>query len=80
MFSSSMMDNSLDEISPLINKKNLNISEEKELFYVMQILTSVTIRNFIEKFSRDLTDEEAINYYTSELKLLKNGLCRVKEE
>jgi AcrR family transcriptional regulator len=80
IFSNSMMDDSLDEISPLINKKNLNISEDKELFYVMQILTSVTIRNFIEKFSRDLTDEEAITNYTSELKLLKDGLYRKKSE
>ncbi len=80
MFSSSMMDDSLDKISPLINKKYLNISEDKELFYVMQILTSVTIRNFIEKFSRDLTDEEAINNYTSELTLLKYGLYRKTEE
>jgi len=80
IFSSSVMDNSLDEISPLINKKYLNISEDKELFYVMQILTSVTIRNFIEKFSRNLTDEQAICNYTIELRLLKHGLYKKEKE
>ncbi|MFA1819263.1 TetR/AcrR family transcriptional regulator [Virgibacillus oceani] len=80
IFSSSMMDDSLDEFSPLINKKYLNISEDKELFYVMQILTSVTIRNFIEKFSRNLTDEQAICNYTTELQLLKYGLYSKEEE
>lgn len=80
IFSSNMMDDSLDGISPLINKAYLNISEEKELYYVMQILTSVTIRNFIEKFSRELTNEEAIKNYTTELELLKHGLYREKEE
>jgi AcrR family transcriptional regulator len=80
IFTSSVMDGSLDEINPLINKKYLNISEDKELFYVMQILTSVTIRNFIEKFSRNLTDEEAICNYTTELKLLKYGLYRKEKK
>ncbi|UJL46297.1 TetR family transcriptional regulator [Virgibacillus sp. NKC19-16] len=62
------------EISRLINKERLNISGDEELFYVMQILTSVTFRNFIEKFAKELSDEEAMRNYATEMHLLKKGL------
>ncbi|MGE8203270.1 TetR/AcrR family transcriptional regulator [Heyndrickxia sp. NPDC080065] len=79
-FAGSISDQEMNEnfkkISSLINKSNLNISDDKELFHVMQIITSVTFRNIIDKFSRELTYDEAVNNYIIELNLLKKGLIR----
>lgn len=63
-------------IEPLINKAYLNISEEKEFFHVIQILTSVTFRNLVDKFSRGISDEEALENFTIEMNLLKYGLYK----
>ncbi|QKY71748.1 TetR/AcrR family transcriptional regulator [Lentibacillus sp. CBA3610] len=62
------------EVSSLIDKRKLNISDDRELFYVMQILTSVVVRNFAEKFARNLSDEEAMYHFNIEMNLLKTGL------
>nr|WP_245301587.1 TetR/AcrR family transcriptional regulator [Virgibacillus natechei] len=68
------------EISQLINKQNLNILEEEELFYIMQIITSVIFRNFVEKFAKNLSDEQAMENYQKEMNLLKNGLYKPVEQ
>lgn len=67
------------EVSALIDKRKLNLSDDKELFHVMQILTSVVVRNFVEKFARNISDEEAINNFNIEMKLLKTGLYQLPE-
>ncbi|MBY7145043.1 TetR family transcriptional regulator [Virgibacillus sp. NKC19-3] len=74
IFSDSESDGKHEEISRLIDKEQLNISGDEELYYVMQILTSVTFRNFIEKFARELSNEEAMRNYAIEIHLLKKGL------
>ena len=66
----------LKETSKLINKERLNIKEDKELFHVVQILTAVAFRNFIEKFSKELSDEEAIHNFTIDMNLLKRGFYK----
>jgi len=63
-------------IRPLINKAYLNITDEKEFFHVMQILTSVTFRNLVDKFSRGISDEEALENFSIEMNLLKYGLYK----
>ena len=64
------------EITKLINKQKLNIKEDKELYYILQIITAVVFRNFVEKFSKELTDDEAIHNFTMETNLLKRGLYK----
>ena len=64
------------EITKLINKQRLNIKEDKELYYILQIITAVVFRNFIEKFSKELTDDEAIHNFKMEINLLKRGLYK----
>ncbi|WP_249869976.1 TetR/AcrR family transcriptional regulator [Oceanobacillus saliphilus] len=66
----------LKEITALINKEYLNIKEDKDLFHIMQIVTAVAFRNFVEKFSKELSDEEALESFTIEMNLLKNGLYK----
>lgn len=63
------------EISPLIDTRNLNVSSDKELFHIMQIISAVTIRNVVEKFAKDISKEEAMGNYKMDIILLKNGLA-----
>ncbi len=66
----------LQEVKALVDKQLLNISEDKEIFHIMQIVTAVAFRNFVEKFSKELSDEEALEHFRIEMNLLKNGLYR----
>lgn len=64
------------ELTKLINKDLLNIESDKELTHVIQIISAVAFRNFVEKFTKELTDEEAINNFKFEMNLLKKGLAK----
>lgn len=68
----------LKEINHLINKEYLNISDDKEIYHIIQIVTAVAFRNFVEKFSKELTDDEAMETFMIEMDLLKRGLYRNK--
>ena len=62
------------EIIYLIDTKRLNIKENNELIHIMQIIMAVVFRNFIEKFLKELSDEEAMDNFRVEMNLLKQGL------
>ncbi|MFC4024305.1 TetR/AcrR family transcriptional regulator [Oceanobacillus longus] len=66
----------LSEMKKLVNKDHLNIKEDKDIFHIMQIITAVAFRNFVEKFSKELSDEEAIENFNIEMNLLKQGLYK----
>ncbi|MBP2239648.1 AcrR family transcriptional regulator [Cytobacillus eiseniae] len=73
-FSSTDKNENFEIFSSLVDKSNLNISNDNELFYILQIIAAVTFRNFVDKFARDLTVEDAMNTYLIEMNLLMNGL------
>ncbi|WP_028784798.1 TetR/AcrR family transcriptional regulator [Thalassobacillus devorans] len=64
------------EVSAQINKNSLSISGDQELYHIMQILTAVTFRNFVAKFARGLSDEQAMKSYRIEMNLLKKGIYK----
>lgn len=66
----------MKEITKLVNRDILNIETDRELKHVIQIITAVAFRNFVEKFTKELTDDEAIEKFKMEMKLLKNGLAK----
>jgi AcrR family transcriptional regulator len=68
--------NGIEEITKLINKDILNIESEHELSHVIHIISAVAFRNFVEKFTKELNDDEAIERFKAEMKLLKKGLAR----
>ena len=59
-----------------LNTNNLNISNPKELFHLLQIVFTITLRNVVEKFAKDLSNQEALANYKMEMNLLKSGLIR----
>ncbi|PAV31646.1 TetR family transcriptional regulator [Virgibacillus profundi] len=76
IFSVNESSEKLREISSMINKENLNISDEDDLTHVIQIIMSVTFHNLVEKFAKELTYEQAMSNFKIEMNLLKNGLCK----
>ncbi|WP_085505389.1 TetR/AcrR family transcriptional regulator [Thalassobacillus devorans] len=63
-----------NEVSAQIDKRKLNIVGDQELYHIMQILTAVTFRNFVEKFAQGLSEEQAKETYQMEMNLLKKGI------
>lgn len=66
----------MQEITTLIDKEMLNITSENELSHVIHIISAVAFRNFVEKFTKELTDDEAIQRFKAEMNLLKKGLAK----
>lgn len=60
----------------LINTKNLNINNEKELVHIMNIFLAITFQNFIQTFLKKLSMEEALQNFTLQVNLLKRGLIK----
>lgn len=67
----------MNHVIPLINKEKLNVSNDKEIYHMIQIVIAVAFRNFVEKFSKELSDDEAIENFTIEMELLKRGLYKM---
>lgn len=65
-----------NEIIKLVDKELLNITNENEIFHCINIVTSVALCNFIEKFTKKLSDEEALKNFYIDIKLLKYGLYK----
>lgn len=64
------------EIRKLIDTERLNIENDKELFHIVQILLSIMIQNIVRKFAVDLSREEVIRNFASQIQLLKKGFKR----
>jgi len=68
--------NDFEKISSLINRANLNISNDQELTHVIRIISTITFRNFVEKFAHDLPSDVALDNYIIEINLIKRGLSK----
>ncbi|BAQ09982.1 transcriptional regulator [Bacillus sp. OxB-1] len=64
------------EMIRYIDQNKLNITEERELYHVLKIIDSVTLQNLIQNFALELTFEESLQNYVTEIDLLKKGLAR----
>ncbi len=58
----------------LIDRSKLNISSDKELFHVLQIITTITFRNLVETFAHDLSHQDSLENLKLEMNLIKRGL------
>ncbi|WP_102345068.1 TetR/AcrR family transcriptional regulator [Bacillus sp. Marseille-P3661] len=75
IFSEQAYSKSFNEMVGMLDRSKLNFTNHTELFHIMQIITAVTFRNLIEKFAKNLSDQEAVEIYKVELNILKKGLA-----
>jgi AcrR family transcriptional regulator len=64
------------EMVHLIETKNLNITNENEIYHIFKIMMAVTIQNLVHANARELPANEAIKNYSLEMDLLKKGFQR----
>lgn len=64
------------EMVHLIDTKNLNITNENEIYHIFKIMMAVTIQNLVHASARELPANEAIKNYSLEMDLLKKGFQR----
>src|SRR5699024_2581867 len=64
------------EIKKLINTVELNIENDKELFHIVLIMLSMMIQNIVRKLAINLTREEVIMNFNTQIQLLKKGFKR----
>jgi AcrR family transcriptional regulator len=80
MFDFTLNNERLKEIADLIDTHHLNNMKENDLYHILQIVTAVAFRNFLEKISKKMTDEEAIKHFTYEMDLIKYGIYKRNEQ
>lgn len=73
---SNLKKDGMEEITKLINRDLLNIESDSELTHVIHIISAVAFRNFVEKFTKELSDQEAIESFIAEMNLLKKGIAK----
>lgn len=76
MFHASQDNDYFKEIIEAVNLQRLNIKEEKELTHILQIISAVAFHNFIEKLSKEQSDEEAMKQFTIRMDLIKHGIYK----
>lgn len=64
----------IEEINQLIDVTILNIKDEKDLKYIMKIITSVTRTASINVHSGNMSVEEARNELKKQIEILKRGM------
>lgn len=60
----------------LIDLDKLNIIDKSDIKHIMIIVKSVTIHNMMIVFANDISKEDALKKYETEINLLKNGLYK----
>lgn len=74
MFNESSLKRDLTEVSEIINTKQLNISKEEEVIFVVHIVVVMTVHHLMKNIVKDISIEEAVTNYEIEMNLLKKGL------
>ncbi|MFD2131450.1 TetR/AcrR family transcriptional regulator [Pseudogracilibacillus auburnensis] len=67
------------EIKYLLNTEHLNVSNEEELFQLVQIVLMTMMQNLVQKFANDMSNESVIRNYSVQMCLLKRGLLKVND-
>lgn len=61
-----------------LNVSQLNVSDEEQLFHMMQMIAAVTFHNLSKKFACDLSYDSALCNYEIEIRLLQEGFTTKK--
>lgn len=76
IFNVNSSEDQFKDISSLINKDILNVNNNEELHHLMQMISMVIFHNLIEKYAHNLTFEQAMNNFSTQMDLLKHGISK----
>ena len=66
----------LIELIGKLDKKNLNIQKEEELFYIIDIIIGIVLHGLIEIFISDKDKEEILEKLEKQIKLIEKGIYK----
>ncbi|MEQ6377199.1 TetR/AcrR family transcriptional regulator [Bacillaceae bacterium S4-13-56] len=61
-------------MSQFIKTDELPIQTDEELYHFMKIIAAITFHNFIETFSKNLSPENALHNYITQINILKRNV------
>jgi hypothetical protein len=76
MFDTYLDNQEFQQITGLINRQYLNISDDNELLHIFKILSALAFNNLIEKTVKGLTDAEAMDSFKLNVNLIKRGIYK----
>jgi len=65
-----------EKISELIDKSNLNVSNDEEIVYIIRIIATITLHHLVEAFASKTSHNEALASFKKEMDFLKKGLAK----
>jgi AcrR family transcriptional regulator len=75
MFLPNLEDN-LNEIIQLANIDVLNINSRLQLIYILEIIEALMMRNLVQAFQRNVSQEKNIEIFIKELLLVRDGVYK----
>jgi AcrR family transcriptional regulator len=67
------------EIIHLLDIKNLNVTNEDEIYHICKMMMAVSIQNLVHALAMELPTNEAMKNYSLEMDLLKKGFYKGNE-
>lgn len=68
-----------NEVKHLINRTNLNVTDDDELFHVISIVLGIMMQNLVLKFAKELSNEEVNQNFHTQMNLLKKGFQKKQQ-
>ncbi|SER47676.1 transcriptional regulator, TetR family [Gracilibacillus ureilyticus] len=76
IFTDEMKSGHYKKITSIINFRELRLNENEEIIPLLKLLSIITVHAMIEKYSKDLPLNTAVNNYNKQLELVQNGVMR----
>lgn len=70
------LNHQFSEFANMINTEKLNVKNHEEIELIVRMLTLVMTENIIQKFAKDLSNDEVIEQFTKQIDLLKRGFVK----
>lgn len=70
------LNHQFSEFTNMINTEKLNVKNHEEIELIVRMLTLVMTENIIQKFAKDLSNDEVIEQFTKQIDLLKRGFVK----
>ncbi|MGP4039884.1 TetR/AcrR family transcriptional regulator [Gracilibacillus sp. D59] len=64
------------QVQKQLDIASLKVEDEEDLFQLMKMISAITFHNIIEKFSKGLPLDDAINNYQTQLQFIKHGVLQ----
>lgn len=76
IINNSELNHQFSEFTNMINTEKLNVKNHEEIELIVRMLTLVMTENIIQKFAKDLSNDEVIEQFTKQIDLLKRGFVK----